>query len=214
MREVATGSAQLHATVDDGIGVIVLDNPARRNALTLAMQRAVTDVLAQFAGDPEVRAVVVTGAGDQAFASGADVVEYQQSRASAVTRAEYDAVLDAFWAAWDSFAKPTIAMIRGSCIGGGLLVALKADIRVASDGSTFAAAAAALGVGLVTWGVDAVLTAVGPAYASELLFSARRVSAADSLRMGLVNRVVPDPELETTAFALAAQVAAAARATP
>ena len=121
-------------------------------------------------------------------------------------------MLDAFWAAWDSFDKPTIAMIRGACIGGGLLVALKADIRVASDDSTFAAAAAALGVGLVTWGVDAVLTAVGPAYASELLFSARRVSAEEALGMRLVNRVVPDPELETTAFALAAQVVAAARA--
>ena len=212
MRDVATGNAQLHATVDDGIGAIVFDNPDRRNALTSAMQRGVTDVLAKFGDDPDVRVVVVSGAGGHAFSSGADVVEFEHSRASAAARAEYDATLDAFWAAWDSFTKPTVAMIRGACIGGGLLVALKADIRIASDRSTFAAAAAALGVGLVTWGVDAVLTAAGPAYASELLFSARRVVAADALRMGLVNRVVPDPELETTAFELAAQVAAAARA--
>jgi enoyl-CoA hydratase len=213
MREVDTASAQVHATVDGGIARIVFDNPERRNALTLAMQRSVTRVLAELGDDPDVRVVVVSGAGDKAFVSGADVVEYEQSRATAATRAEYDDVLDAFWASWDTFEKPTIAMIRGFCIGGGLLVALKADMRVASDESQFAAAAAALGVGLVTWGVDAVLTAVGPAYASELLFSARRVSAAEALEMGLVNRVEQGPELEATTLGLAAQVAAAAGAT-
>ena len=212
MREVATGSAQMRATVDGGIGEIVFDNPARRNALTLDMQRGVTVALAAFADDPDVHVVVVSGAGEKAFASGADAVEYEQSRATPATRADYDTVLDAFWAAWDAFDKPTIAMIRGACVGGGLLVALKADIRVAADDSEFAALAAALGVGLVIWGVDAVVTAVGPAYASELLFSARRVSAEEALAMGLVNRVVPGPELEATVFGLAAQVVATARA--
>jgi enoyl-CoA hydratase/carnithine racemase len=213
MRDVATGSAQLRATIDGGVGEIVFDNPARRNALTLDMQRGVARTLAAFDDDPAVRVLLVSGAGGKAFASGADVIEYEESRATAAARAEYDDALDAFWAAWDVFDKPTIAIIRGACIGGGLLVALKADMRVASDDSTFAAAAAALGVGLVTWAVEAVLTAVGPSYASELLFSARRVSAAEALRMGLVNRVVPDPELETTGRALAAQVVAAASAT-
>jgi enoyl-CoA hydratase len=212
MRDVDTGTAQLHATVDGGIARVVFDNQDRRNALTLEMQRAVTRALTELAEDPDVCVVVVSGAGSKAFVSGADVVEYEQSRATAATRAAYDDVLDAFWAAWDAFEKPTIAMIRGFCIGGGLLVALKAHIRVASDDCQFAAAAAALGVGLVTWGVDAVLTTVGPAYASELLFSARRVSAAEALGMGLVNRVVPDLELEATALELAAQVVAAARA--
>ena len=113
MREVATGSAQLHATVDRGIGVIVFDNPDRRNALTLAMQRGVAKVLDGFADDPDVCVVVVSGAGGKAFASGADVVEFEQSRATAEASAEYDAVLGAFWAAWDSFTKPTIATIRG-----------------------------------------------------------------------------------------------------
>jgi enoyl-CoA hydratase len=208
MREVDTGTAQLIARVDGGVGRIVFNNPERRNALTLEMQRALTRTLAEFTDDPDVRVVVVSGAADQAFVSGADVVEYEQSRARASTRAEYDAVLDAFWHSWDAFEKPTIAMIRGYCIGGGLLVALKADIRIASPGSQFAAVAAALGVGLVTWGVDAVLTAVGPAYASELLFSARRVSAAEALEMGLVNRVVPDPELEATTRELADRIVA------
>jgi len=213
MREVRTGSAQLRATVDGGIARIVFDNEERRNALTLEMQRAVTRVLAELGDDPDVRVVVVSGAGDKAFVSGADVVEFEASRANAVTRADYDAVLDAFWTAWDEFEKPTIAMIRGFCIGGGLLVALKADILVASDDSQFAAAAAALGAGLVTWGVDAVLAAVGPAYASELLFSARWVSAVEALGMGLVNRVVSDPELEAAVLELAAQIVATAPAT-
>ena len=212
MREVPTGSAQLRATVDGGIGEIVFDNPTRRNALTLDMQRGVVRALTAFADDPDVHVVVVSGAGGKAFASGADLVEYERSRATPAARADYDEVLDAFWASWDAFDKPTIAMIRGACVGGGLFVALTADIRVAADDSEFAALAAALGVGLVTWGVDAVLTAVGPAYASELLFSARRVAAAEALGMGLVNRVVPGPELETTAFGLAAQIVATARA--
>jgi enoyl-CoA hydratase len=213
MRDVDTGSAQLIARVDRGVGRVVFNNPDRGNALTLEMQRALTRTLAEFTDDADVRVVVVSGSGDRAFVSGADIDEYEQSRARASTRAEYDAALDAFWHSWDTFQKPTIAMVRGYCIGGGLLVALKADMRIASAGSQFAAAAAALGVGLVTWGVDAVLTAVGPAYASELLFSARRVSAAGALEMGLVNRVVPDRELEATTLELAGSIVAAARPT-
>jgi enoyl-CoA hydratase/carnithine racemase len=141
-------------------------------------------------------------------------VEYEQYRATPSARAEYDAVLDAFWHSWDAFEKPTIAMIRGYCIGGGLLVALKADIRIAAARSEFAVAAAALGVGLVTWGAEAVLTAVGPAYASELLFTARRVSAADALAMRLVNRVVPDQVLEATTLELANRIVAAESVIP
>ena len=192
----------------------MFNNPERHNALTLAMQRALTRTLAEFGDDPEVRVVVTSGAGNRSFVSGADVEEYARSRSSSSARAAYDAVLDAFWQSWDAFEKPTIAMVRGYCIGGGLLVALKADIRIAAAGSQFAAAAAGLGVGLQTWGVGAILTAVGPAYASELLFSARRVSAAEALTMGLVNRVVPDQALEATTLELAGAIAAAQGAAP
>ena len=100
----------------------MFNNPERRNALTLAMQRALTQTLAEFTDDPGVRVVIVSGAADQAFVSGADVVEYEQYRATPSARAEYDAVLDAFWHSWDAFEKPTVAMIRGYCIGGGLLL--------------------------------------------------------------------------------------------
>ena len=165
-----------------------------------------------FADDPDVHVVVVSGAGGKAFASGADLVEYERSRATPAARADYDEVLDAFWASWDAFDKPTIAMIRGACVGGGLFVALTADIRVAADDSEFAALAAALGVGLVTWGVDAVLTAVGPAYASELLFSARRVVGRGSARDGARQPGGAGSGARTTAFGLAAQIVATARA--
>ena len=214
MREVETGTAQLVAGVDGGVGRIVFNNPERHNALTLAMQRALTRTLAEFGDDPDVRVVVTSGSGNRAFASGADVDEYAQSRSSSSARAAYDGVLDAFWQSWDAFGKPTIAMVRGYCIGGGLLVALKADIRVTAVGSQFAAAAAGLGAGLPTWGVGAMLAAVGPAYASELLFSARRVSAAEALAMGLVNRVVTDRALEATTLELAGAIAAAQGAAP
>ena len=141
MREVATGSAQLRATVDGGIGVIVFDNPARRNALD--PRHATRGRATRWPRSP----TIPTCASSSSRAPGSrrsrrvPTSSSTSSRArSAATRAAYDAVLDAFWAAWDSFAKPTIAMIRGACIGGGLLVALKADIRVASDDSEFAAA--------------------------------------------------------------------------
>jgi enoyl-CoA hydratase/carnithine racemase len=210
-RDVETGSSQVVADVDAGAGRIVFDNPAHRNALTLAMLQATTRALMVFADDPEVEVVVVSGRGDRAFVSGADIVEYEASRATASARAAYDDVLDAFWAGWDRFTKPVVAMIRGACIGGGLYVALKADVRIASPDSQFAAAAAALGAGLPTWAVDALRTTVGPAYASELLFSARPVSAAEALTMGLVNRVVPGSELTTTVLGLARQIVAVAR---
>ena len=210
-RDVETGSAQVVAEVDAGVGRIIFDNPEHRNALTLAMQRATTRTLAAFADDPEVDVVVVSGSGDRAFASGADIVEYEASRGTAASEAAYDEVLDAFWAGWSRFTKPVVAMIHGACIGGGLLVALQADIRIASSDSQFAAAAAALGAGLPTWAVDALCGAVGPAYASELLFSARRIPASEALAMGLVNRVVPGSELATSVLDVAHRIVAAAR---
>ena len=212
MRELDTGTPQLLARVDNGVGWLELNNPERRNAITTAMQRAVPAVLVAFSDDPRVHVVVLTGAGDRAFASGADAAEFEQTRSTDAGRVEYDVVLAAFWSAWASFDKPTIAMIRGYCIGGGLLLALQADIRVAAIGSEFAVAAAGVGAGLASWGVEAVLAVVGPARAAEMLFSARRLSAQEAFAIGLVNRVVPGHELEQVTRDLAATIAANATA--
>ncbi len=128
--------------------------------------------------------------------SGADISEFSEKRTTVAARADYDDALAAAWASWRTVDKPIIAMIRGYCIGGGLMTAMKTDIRVAADGSEFAIPAAKLGLGYAYGGVEELMALVGPSWASEILFSARRLGADEALRIGLVNRVVPVDELE------------------
>jgi enoyl-CoA hydratase/carnithine racemase len=193
--------------VEDGIGWLTFDNPARRNALSVAMLESVPGVLGAFADDPEVRVIVVTGAGEKAFISGADISEFGERRTELEARREYDAVSGAATAAWESVDKPIVAMIRGYCIGGGLLTALQADIRVASDDSSFAVPAARLGLGYSLTGVERLLAVVGPAWTAEILFSARRLGSAEALAIGLVNRLTPSDGLEAAVRELAEQIA-------
>ena len=191
MTKVDTGTERLLAHVEDGIGWVVYNNPDRLNAVSYDMSAAVPPVLAAFAGDPAVRVVVMRGAGTRAFVSGADISEFGARRTAADTRAEYDAAQGAAWSAWRGLDKPVIAMIHGYCLGGGLLTALKADIRIADEAAEFAVPAARLGLGFSYEHVAEVAGLVGPAMTAEMVFSARRVPAGDALRIGLVNHVVP-----------------------
>lgn len=196
------------AYVEDGVGWMVYNNPARHNAQSFEMVQAVPPILAAFEADPAVSAIVVTGAGERAFVSGADISEFGERRTSPEARAEYDAASAAAGRAWDEVDKPVIAMIRGYCIGGGLMIAMKADLRLAAEGSQFGVPAARLGLGYGFSGVEQLMALVGPAWTAEILFSARRLSAEEALRIGLVNRVVPAAELETQVKELAAMIAA------
>ena len=136
------------AHVEDGIGWMTYNNPARLNAMSYDMQIAVPRILDAFTADPDVHVIVVRGAGDRAFVSGADISEFSEKRTTVAARADYDDALAAAWGSWRTVDKPIIAMIRGYCIGGGLLTAMKADIRIASDDSQFGVPAAKLGLGL------------------------------------------------------------------
>jgi enoyl-CoA hydratase/carnithine racemase len=196
------------ARVEGGIGWMIYNNPARHNALSVDMMLAVPRILSAFKADPEVGVIVVTGAGDKAFVSGADISEFGDKRTSVDDRAVYDAASAQAWQAWAEVDKPILAMIRGYCIGGGLLTAMKADIRIAAEGSQFGVPAARLGLGYAFGGVEELVGLVGPAWASEILFSARRLSAEEALHIGLVNRVVPLAELESQVRALASSIAA------
>jgi enoyl-CoA hydratase len=207
-RPVETGTEKMHAHVDDRVGWVIYDNQARLNAQSYEMLLAVPRILAAFEADPEVRVVVVTGAGERAFISGADISEFGERRTSVEARAEYDRAGAEAAKAWDRVDRPIIAMIRGYCIGGGLLTAMRADIRIASEGSSFAVPAARLGLGYAYAGVEQLLALVGPAWAAEILFTARRLDAAEALRIGLVNRVVPAGDLAGTVGELAASIAA------
>jgi enoyl-CoA hydratase/carnithine racemase len=208
MNTVETGTDKMLAHVEGGIGWMTYNNPARHNAMSYDMQLAVPRILGAFSDDPDVHVVVVQGAGDRAFVSGADISEFSEKRTTVAARADYDDALAAAWASWRTVAKPIIAMIRGYCIGGGLLTAMQADIRIAAADSQFGVPAAKLGLGYAYGGVEQLMDLVGPAWTAEILFSARRLSAEEARGIGLVNRVVPVDDLEPTVRDLAATIAA------
>ncbi len=196
------------ARVEDGIGWMTYNNPDRHNAVTLDMQRAIPGILGAFQADPEVRVIVITGAGEKAFVSGADISEFGEHRTSVEARAEFDSVSSCAWRAWQQVEKPILAMIRGYCIGGGLATAIQADMRVAAEGSVFGIPAARLGIGYRIELLEPLVALVGPAWAAEILYTARRLSAEEAHRIGLVNRVVPISELAAQVQDLAMTIAA------
>jgi enoyl-CoA hydratase len=198
-----SGTDKLRVDLDDGIATVTFDNQAKRNALSLEIRTALPGVLRYVADDPAVRVVVITGAGEQAFVSGADISEFADMRTSAEARATFDRMATDAARAWGGVGKPIVAMIRGFCIGGGLLTALQADIRYAAEGSTFGVPAARLGLGYGPGGVAMLMRVVGPANAAEILYSARRYTAQEARHMGLINRVVPAGQLRDEVYGLA-----------
>lgn len=207
-RTVDTGTEKLLAEIEDGVATITFNNPTKLNALSYDMQIALPPTLRSFQADPDVRVLVLTGAGNRAFVSGADISEFGEKRTSVEARAEYDRASGEAGRAWTAVEKPIIAMIRGYCIGGGLLTAMQADIRIASDDAQFGVPAARLGLGYGLGGVDMLSRLVGPAWASEILFTARRLSAAEAVSIGLINRSVPADELGHSVRELAGSISA------
>ena len=201
------GTDRLIGRKDGPIGWMIFNNPQRRNALSSDMWQAIPGVLAAFEADPEVRVVVFKGAGDKAFASGADISQFEDLRANRDANDAYSALSAAATRAMTGLSKPSIAMIRGFCIGGGLAVALTCDLRVCSDDSRFAIPAARLGLGYGFDGVKALTDVVGPTFAKEILFTARHLTADDALRIGLVNKVVEGDGLEGAAREYARMIA-------
>ncbi len=196
------------ADVADGVGWMTFNNPERRNAMKMEMNEAIVEILADFSADDRVRVVVMQGAGDQAFVSGADISEFETHRSTPEGRERFDAVAAAAGRAMAELSKPLIAKIRGYCMGGGLATALAADIRITADDGQFAIPAARLGLGYGFAGIQKLVGLVGPAMASEIMLSARRFTADEAAAMGLVNRVVPGEELDAAVGELAGQIAA------
>ncbi len=190
------------------VGRIVFNNPARHNAVSLEMWQGLADAAQAFAADPDIRVVIVQGAGDKAFVAGADISEFEGQRDSAEATQRYDAVAAHGMQALKNLNKPTIAMVQGYCIGGGLAVALNCDLRIASDASKFAVPAAKLGLGYEFDGVRKLVDVVGPAFAQEIFFTARQFSAPEALAMGLINRMVPVAELQAYVQSYADTIAA------
>ena len=195
------------AHVEDGIGWMTFNNPARRNAISLDMWEAIGTILESFQHDDGVRVVVMLGAGDKAFVSGADISEFDSKRGSAEQKESYGRVAANAnrWLA--TLDKPLIAMIQGFCIGGGLATALGADIRFATPDSTFGIPAARLGLGYEFSGLQKLCDLVGPARAKDIMFSARFMDAAEAFQMGLINRIVEGDQLEQEVRDYAAVIA-------
>jgi enoyl-CoA hydratase/carnithine racemase len=193
---MATHTEKLIARKEGGIGWIIFNNPAKRNAMSMDMYLALADVLADFSRDAAVRVVILKGAGDKAFVSGADISEFKERRAAADAMAEYDAASNRAAKALRECPKPTIAMIRGFCMGGGMGTAVNCDIRIAADDARFGVPAAKLGVGYRYERLKQLEALVGPSFTMEIFYTGRQFTAQEALAMGLINRLVPVADLE------------------
>ncbi|MGZ8260665.1 MAG: enoyl-CoA hydratase [Caldimonas sp.] len=200
-------SEKLIARKQDGVGWMIFNNPERLNAISLEMWQAALEAMADFGADPSVRVMVVTGAGGKAFASGADISKFKDERQEAEALAHYQATTQRAYSALQGMAIPTIAMIRGWCIGGGTAAAVCCDLRICSENAKFGVPAAKLGLGYGLARAQPLVDVVGPAYAKEMFFTGRQFDAREAEKMGLVNRVVADDALESTVGDLARTIA-------
>ncbi len=192
---------------DGAIGWLIFDQIERRNAINTAMWDAIPAAVGELDGDPDVRVIVMRGAGDVAFVSGADISEFGEAR-NADRAAEYAALNGRAFASLAGVAKPLVAMVHGFCVGGGTAIALNADLRYAADDAQFGIPAARLGLGYEAEGIECLARLVGTSTAAEMLFTARRYGAEEALRVGLVNAVMPKAELETFVRDVATTIAA------
>jgi enoyl-CoA hydratase len=203
-----SGIDKLIGEKDGAIGWITFNNPARHNAVSMSMWQALFDVVSEFEADNAIRVIVVKGAGERAFVSGADISEFEEKRSSPETTQAYNATSQRASKALKEVNKPTIAMIRGYCIGGGVSTAMSCDLRIAAEGSTFAVPAAKLGLGYEYDGVRKLMDVVGPSFAKEIFYTARQFTAQEALTMGLINRLLPGDQLEAYVRDYAAAIAA------
>jgi enoyl-CoA hydratase/carnithine racemase len=199
----ATGAAEYRSNTErvqawrDGTTLhIRFNNPARHNALSVDMWEAVPPLLAQAAADGRLRLVVFSGAGEKAFVSGADISQFEDQRAAREAVARYEAMAEAALQSIERCALPTLACIRGWCIGGGVNVAIACDIRIAASDAVFSIPAARLGLGYRYSAMKNLMDLIGPGAAKDLFFTARKIGAEEAKSLGLVSRIVPPEGLE------------------
>src|ERR1700761_1646525 len=191
-----------------GIGWLIWDNPAKLNALSPGMPEDALNVIEAYAADPAVKVVVMRGAGRKAFISGGDIKSFDKTRADAETARLAREAPGKLRLAMLNLEKPLIAMMYGYCLGGGLGMALNADLRFASSDAQFSVPAALRGIAYAPEGLKSLVDLVGPSVAKDIMFSARRLKTDEALRIGLINRVVEAEELEDVTIAYAQTLAA------
>lgn len=202
-----TSTDKMLSRKDGAIGTMTFNNPERHNAVSLEMWQACARIMGEFSADPAIRVIVITGAGEKAFVSGADISKFAEERASKDGANTYNEAVEAGYAAVYNCPKPTIAMIRGYCVGGGMGLASCCDIRICTENSRFAVPAAKLSVGYGYPGVKRLLDIVGPSFTKEIFYTARQFDAEEARIMGFANRVVPGDQLESYVKDYAATIA-------
>lgn len=200
----AVGRATFKPSV--GFATLTLENPARMNAISMAMWQQIGQAVERYEQDDSLRCLVIRGAGDKSFASGADISEFDSLRTGDAAKL-YDVAAKAAMNRLEATAKPTVAVIDGYCLGGGVALALCCDIRAASDDARFSIPAARLGLGYDYVGIKRLVDIVGPSRAKLIFFSARRFGADEAKAMGLVDMVVSKSRLADEANALIANIA-------
>jgi enoyl-CoA hydratase len=191
---------------DGSVGRVVVSNPDKYNAMTTDMWRALPERIAELDADPAVHVIVLTGDGDKAFVSGADISQFESQRTEAAAQERYNEAVDVAYMAPVKAGKPVIAAIRGICMGGGLGLAAACDIRLCADDARFRMPAARLGLGYKQAGVQRFVSLIGVQNTYDIFFSARVFDAAEALRMGFVSRVVAPGALDEAVMALAAMI--------
>ena len=193
--DIGNAMAELITRRDGPVATILFSNPAKMNAMSYDMWRAVPQTMAELDRDPSVRVIVVAGDGDKAFISGADISQFEKLRGTAEAQAVYNQAVEQAYIAPMQCAKPVIARIRGVCMGGGLGFAAACDLRFAADDAVFRMPAARLGLGYGYDGVLRFINVLGAANTVDIFISARKFGAAEALRMGFLSRVIPAADL-------------------
>jgi len=204
-REFAGG--KMLAAKDDGVGLITFNQPEKRNAMSIEMWLGLADILNEFQEDRSVSVVVMTGAGNKAFVSGADISQFEKNRSNADAQAEYDRITSVGRERFQTFPKPIVARIHGFCLGGGLAIAMNTDLRIASADSQFGIPAARLSVAYAPDSVKRLIDLVGPAHARMILYTGKRIDAAEAERIGLINKCVPEEKLNDAVLDVARTIA-------
>ena len=193
--EIAYADGKILKSITEGVGVITFNNPGKRNAMSLEMWEGLGQALTELRDAPEVRVVVLVGAGNKAFVSGADISQFEKTRHNAAASEEYSKKSEAQRALLGNYPKPTIACIRGFCLGGGMQVAMLTDIRIAAEDSQFGIPAAKLGIAYGYDGLRNLVSLVGPSWARLIMYTGMRIDSQEALRIGLVDRVLANGEL-------------------
>ena len=200
--------ARIEARKEGALGWMIFANPARLNAVSVSMWEAIPRVLEDFAADAAIRCVVLAGAGERAFVSGADISQFEAQRSGPEAVQRYEELAEGAQAKLATFDKPTVAMVRGYCLGAGLNIANACDLRIAGDDARFGIPAARMGLGYRASSMKSLVDVVGAARAKEIMLTARQFTAAEAKDMGLVHRVVPAAGLERETRAYCETIAA------